>query len=392
MPATLTTIDAILKEVYEKQIQDQLQNDVVALKRIEKTSDGVTETSGGKYVDFPIRVRRNHGIGYRAEGGQLPAAGQQGYAEVHVPLRYGYGRFRLTGQAMKMSDTNEKAFARTLQEEQTGLKDDLVKDSARVIYGDGSGLLTMINDTATSATHAVLSTQYLEVGMIVDVQVASTGVTVLLNTTVDTISGLNVTFGGSFTGATTQGVYRQGNRSNEPSGFANIIADSGTLHTVDPASEPKWKATVKANGGTPRALSEGIMIETCDDVRVQGGKVSVIFTGLGVRRAYFNLLTQQRRYSNTKEFAGGFQGLAFHYGKEIPVVEDVDCPPNKAWFADESEFTVYQSEDWHYADDDGNILKWVRDYDSWEGFMRRYWEVGVHKRNAHALLSDLIEG
>lgn len=391
-PATMTTVDAILKEVYGPRIENQLQDEVVTLKRIERTSDGVVETVGGKYVDFPIRVRRNTGIGYRAEGGQLPAAGQQGYAAVHVPLRYGYGRCRLTGQTMQLAEKNYQAFASAMDNEMEYLKDDISKDSSRVVYGDGSGLLTSINDTATSATHAVLSTQYLEVGEKVDVQVKADGTTVLLNTDIVAISGLNVTFGASFTGATTQGVYRQGNRVNEPSGFGNIISATSTLHGVAPGTEPKWASTIKANGGTPRALSEGLMIETCDDVRKQGGKTSVIFGGLGVRRAYFNLLTQQRRYNNTKEFAGGFTGLAFNYGTEIPMVEDVDSPPNTMYFVDEDKLKVYRSREWHWADDDGSIFKWVVDYDSWEGFMRQYWEIGTSQRNAHAQLQDLIEG
>ena len=66
MPATLTTVNAILKEVYEPKIQD-LQHDAVALKRIEKSSDGVISEVGGKYVTFPLHTRRNSGIGARNE-------------------------------------------------------------------------------------------------------------------------------------------------------------------------------------------------------------------------------------------------------------------------------------------------------------------------------------
>jgi hypothetical protein len=392
MPATLTTIDAILKEVYEDRIQDLTQNEVIALKRVEQTSDGVTETTGGKYVDFPVRVRRNHGIGYRAEGSQLPASGQQGYAEVHVPLRYGYGRFRMTAQAMQLADSNEKAFAKALDREMDYLKEDLVKDSARIIYGNGSGLVAALDDATTSDTHAVVNAQYVEEGMIVDIVNMTTGAITQANTTVESVDGLNVTFADSFTAATTLGVYRQGNFNLEPSGFAALVDDDSELHTLDPSVEPKWASVVKGNGGTPRALSEGLMIETCDDVRRNGGTVKVIFTSLGVRRAYFNLLTQQRRFTNTKEFEGGFTGLAFNYGKEIPVVEDVDAPPETAWFVDDSDFTVYRTKDWHFADEDGNVMKWVTDYDTWEGFMRKYWEVGVHARNHHARLDDLIEG
>jgi len=134
------------------------------------------------------------------------------------------------------------------------------------------------------------------------------------------------------------------------------------------------------------------MIETCDLVRVNGGKTSLILGSLGVRRAYFNLLTQQRRYADTKEFAGGFNGLAFHYGKEVPMVEDVDAPPNKMRFIDESKFKVYRNKEWHWADDDGSVLKWVHDYDAWEGIMRQYWEIGTASRNAQASLDDITEG
>ena len=390
MPATLTTVDAILKEVYGPRLDSQLQNEVTALKRIERTSDGVTETAGGKYVDFPIRVSRNHGIGYRPEGGQLPAAGQQGYAEVHVTLKYGYGRVRFTGQLMVLADKNYQAFASAMDREMKFLKEDIMKDSARVVYGTGQGLIASITDTATSTTHTVDNPQYLEVDMKVDILVKTTGSPTggLVNTTVTAVTGNSVTFAGSFTGALTLGIYRTGNYGFEPVGFSGAIG-TGALFGL---THPKWESPVIANGGTPRALSEGLMIEVCDTVRRNGGKTSVIFTSLGVRRAYFNLLTQQRRYTDTKSFDGGFQGLAFNYGTEVPVVEDVDAPPNIMWFVDEDKFKIYRNKEWHWADDDGSVLKWVTDFDSWEGFMRQYWEIGLSSRNAQAKLADVIEG
>jgi hypothetical protein len=162
-----------------------------------------------------------------------------------------------------------------------------------------------------------------------------------------------------------------------------------------PAVQPKWKSTVKTNpagAGTLRPLSEGLMIETADAARTKGGKTTVIFTGLGVRRAYFNLLVQQRRYTDTKEFAGGFTGLAFNYGTEVPVVEDLDCRPNKMYFVDEKAMKIYRNREWHWGDTDGTVLKWVGGYDAWEGFMKQYSELGTTRRNGHAVLTDLIEG
>ena len=112
---------------------------------------------------------------------------------------------------------------------------------------------------------------------------------------------------------------------------------------------------------------------------------------LGVRRSYFGLLQGNRRYTDMKSFPGGFQGLPFMYGTEIPVVEDVDCPPGMMFFMDESKIKKYRRKPWYFADDDGAVLKWVRDYDTWEGVMKQYWEYGTTMRSAHSLHTGITE-
>ena len=400
--ATMTALTAILKEIYEGRIESQLQNEVVAAKRIERSSDGVVETVGGKYVDFPIRVGRNSGIGNRLENEALPTAGAQAYAAPHIPLTYCYGRVRLTGQLIELAEKNYQSFASALDEEMNGIKDDAAKDYNRQIYGNGTGVMANVTADGTN-TVTVDNIQYLEVGSFVDIRTRSTGAAIAVQRNVTAINEATkvVTYDGAdVTAAATEGIYREGNftggTSRELSGFEAIISDTLPLHGIDPALQPKWKATIRNNpaaAGTPRALSEGIMIEMCDAIRTKSGrKVTVIFTGLGVRRAYFNLLTQQRRYTDTKSFDGGFQGLAFNYGTEIPVVEDVDCRPNTAKFVDEKSLKIYRNRPWHWADTDGTALKWVTGYDAWEGFMKQYSELGTTHRNGHGSLNDIIEG
>jgi len=184
---------------------------------------------------------------------------------------------------------------------------------------------------------------------------------------------------------------RSGNLFREPYGVAALVGTQ-KLFNVDPASQPVWQSTINANGGTLRPLSEGLMIKMTDDVRVQGGKTSLILTSLGIRRAYFALLSQQRRYTNTKEFGGGMTGLAFNNGTEIPVVEDVDAPPNKMWFLDESAFKIYRDKDWSWLDTDGGIWKWVQNKDAFEAVIKQYWRIGIDRRNAQGLLTDVTEG
>lgn len=396
MVANMTTVNAALKEVYEGRIVSQLNSEVVALRRVESSSEGVTETVGGKYVTFPIRTKRNPSISYRAEEIALAAPGQQSYAAVQVSLKYGYGRFKITGQVMELADTNFQAFSSMLDEEMTGLKDDLVKDENRITYGNTlNGVLAKITDTTTSATHTVDTVQYLSVGMIVDVLDSGTG-SAAAGVVAATINSINtatktIVLSATTAGATTatSAIYRTGNRGVEPNGnFQNITASTGPLFGLDPATEPSWAGSTTAIGGI---LTETNMIKACDGTRTNGGKTSVIFTSLGVRRAYFGVLVGNRRYNDTKEFGGGFTGLAFNYGTEIPVIEDVDCPPGDMYYMDETKIKKYRRKPWFFADDDGAVLKWDRDYDRWEGMMKQYWEIGTSMRRAHARHTGVTE-
>jgi hypothetical protein len=98
-----------------------------------------------------------------------------------------------------------------------------------------------------------------------------------------------------------------------------------------------------------------------------------------------------RRYNEPKEFSGGLIGLAFNYEKEIPVVSDVDCPPNHIVFITESEIKEYRTKPWYFDDTDGNVMKYVIDFDQWEALMKQYWQLVTHQRNAHGKMTNVTE-
>jgi hypothetical protein len=405
MAATLATIESYLKEVYQGRIREQLNDEIVALKRITRSGAGVTNEVGGKYVTFPIHTRRNSGIGSRFESEALPTPGQQGHAAARVGLKYAYGGVQLTGQAISLSDTDAKAFAKALDNEVEGLKNDLMKDMNRQVYGSGNGAIGVATGANTGATVPVADARLFQVGMVVDTQ---TGTTVdntgLVVASVSLAVGANtVTF------TTTPGtaiasadiIVRKGSGiaaggTKELTGLAAIVSDSGTLYNIDPSVEAEWKATVDANGGTPRALSESLMIKMTDAIRTKGGSTTLILQSLGVRRAYFNLLSQLRQTVNTQEFTGGFSGLAFTTDRgEIPVVADVDAPLSTQWFINEDALTYYRDEEWHFLDKDGSMWKQVRDtngdYDAYYARMVEYHELGTDRRNSHGVIRDITE-
>jgi len=333
MGATMTTVNALLKEIYEPDVHDQLNNKVKGFKRIEKSSEGITDDVGGKYVTFPVRTGRNHGIGARNENEALPTPGQQKSAAARVGLKYLYGGINLTGQTLKLASKNFQAFASTLDEEMNGLKRDLAKDVNFQFYGFGTGVRASVTADAAN-TITVNSIQYLEKDMMIDVLDVTLATTRISNRKITGIVGLVVTYDGADGSASivaTDVVVRTGNANREMTGLGAIVKDTGTLYNIDPTVEPVWKAIVNANGGTNRALTEALMIKVVDDVQTNGGETTVGFTNLGVRRAYYNLLKIDRRYVNTQKFEGGFEGLAFATDEgDIPIVTDTDCPPNRS--------------------------------------------------------------
>jgi hypothetical protein len=398
----MTVVAGFLKEVYEDRFTAQYKTEVVGIRRLEKTSRGVTSRVGGHYVDFPIVTQRSQSIGYRLENEALQAAGNAQYTDVHIPLRYGYFRGELTGQVLRLAEKDYQAFASAMRKEMDIAKESVVKDSNRIFYGDGDGKLARVDaSTGPLGTVSVYDPSNLAPGMIVDIRdvagaLATGGDSRTITSVVEEADGTGtVTFSGAtdiVVVANDDYLMREDNYASgterEPQGLGKIVATSGTLFNVDPTTYPSWKGVVEDEGG---ALAEASMIKTCDRTRRNGGTTSVIFTGLGVRRAYFNLLVADRQFQNTKTFDGGFIGLPFNYGKEIPVVEDLDAPRNIMWFVDEKRLTIYQESDWHFMNEDGNTLKYVSGKDNWEYLLRKYWEFGTDQRGAHAQLINITE-
>lgn len=400
MGATLATVAALCKEIYQPRIAKQLNDESVTIKRVTRTSDGVTSEVGGKYVTFPIKTKRNAGIGARNENEQLPTAGQQGYNAARIGLKYLYGRIQLTGQTIELVESNPAAFTSALDSEVDGLKVDLLKDQNRQVFADGTGQVGNISAAATNATQTFKHVIWFQIGMQVDVIDGTTinnPTPTVKNSNISVLSVNNltnqVTFSASVTGAIGDVVVRTGNVNREWTGLTKIVSASGVLYNVDPAVETVWKSEVDSNSGTNRALSEGLMIYMTDRVRTNGGRTTLIVSGLGVRRAYFNLLSQQRQYVNTQKFEGGFSGLAFTTDAgEIPFITDIDCPPNTQWFLNEDEMKVYREGDWSFMNRDGSMWNRVANFDAYEATMFQYSELGIGRRNTFGVIQDITEG
>lgn len=262
MGSTLASIDATLKEVYEGEVRRQLPDEIVALKRVTRSSDGVSNETNGKYVTFPVHVRRNGGLGSRNEAEALPTPGQQGYAAARLALKSDYLGISLTGHAIDMSDSNQKAFAKSLDEEMDRARIDFKKDLNRQIYGNGSGAITTVRANGTGVNIIpVVDARLFWIGShVIDIVTAPSTVAVTARTVTarDLTPGANtITISGATVNVTAgQLITLTGSVNRELTGLGAIVNNTGVLYNINPATEPEWTSEVDSNGGTPRALSE----------------------------------------------------------------------------------------------------------------------------------------
>lgn len=398
MPASLTTVAGILKELYEDDVSMQLNDDVVLLKRIEGSSANIVSEVGGKYVTFPLHISRNAGIGARREKEVLPTAGNQGTTAARVGLKYLYGALGMTGQTFDLVETNYQGFISAMDLEVNRLKEDLAVDLNRQVYGNTTGVI-ITTSTVGSVTTATITSglTYLQIGEIMDVftpaqLIAETPKGTVTVTAIDTAAS-TVTFTPAVTLAAGDVWTRKGNANREWTGLGAIVQTTGTLYNVDPTVISVWKSTVDANGGTPRPLAESLIIKNVDAVRVNGAKTSVLLTTLGVRRAYFALLSQQRQYQNTQNYTGGFDGLKFTTDAgEIPLIADYMCTPNTIYGLSEKNIKLYREKGWSFMNRDGDTWsKAIDGSDAYQATMYQYSELGTDRRNAHFKIADVTE-
>ena len=83
MSATISTLNAILKEFYLAPIQEQLNQEVLVLELMEKAS----VDWAGRRVVIPLHTARNSGVDFAADDGTLPTAGSQTFVRAEVDAR-----------------------------------------------------------------------------------------------------------------------------------------------------------------------------------------------------------------------------------------------------------------------------------------------------------------
>ena len=394
--ASLTTLNSILKEFYLPPVVEQLNNEVLLLSRLDSSDQEIVGTK----AFIPVHTGRSGGIGARGEYVALPNPGNQAFARASYDLTYQYGIVRVSGPSQAKTASEAGAFLQSLRAELDGIRNDLKKDLARQLYGNGDGILA-VTGTTTASTTVVLNASAAEAinkgqlypGQYVDIGTPAAPTNVVSGDTIQSVNAAtpSITILTSVTTNGTQNVYRAGsnaaNVTYEMNGIKNLVPTAAnTFGGIDAtqAANAYWD-NIRDAAGT--AISQDRLMQAFNKVRIAGGEVSAIYTSYGVQRAFFNTFTAAINYIEPLKLEGGFQTLNF-MGK--PIIADIDAPQANVYLLDERFVKFFSNQDWHFLDEDNQPLKWDVNFDAWKSVLARYLNLGASRRNVHAVLTTNV--
>ena len=430
--ANVGTIGNILKEYYMGPVNEQLNNEVLLLSRLEARSEDLV----GKRAYVPLHTGRSTGIGARGELDTLPAAGSQVYDKAVYDLKYLYGRIQVSGPSMAKSKSDAGAFLQILKGELDGVRNDLRKDLARQVYGTGTGaiapLYQIVASATTSQTVVLDSLEPIRKGQLyvnMKIDVRNVDGTATANGSGATIASINpsdATYGNrpsmvltvttaiaadgagsdkyiTRAGASSDATYpSDANRlSNEVDGIQRIVSASTTNSlggiSVTPSTNGFWdnKRLVRGTdwsdsdpdvASSQTGVSLDLVQKAMNLVRLEGAMPSIILTTLGIQRDFYSLLQDQVRYTEPTQFRAGFSVLEY---AGMPLIADIDAPYGNMYILDESTLKVFSDQDFHFLDGDGNTLRQVPDKDAYEAIMVRYMNLGATKRSNQMVISGI---
>ena len=387
---SIETADNALKSFYLDAVTEAL--DLKAnplLAQIQKSSIDVV----GKDVKKLVKYGMNGGISAGSETGDLPASSPRDKVVFTSTLKNLYGTIEISDKALRAAANSEGAFVNLLNDEMQSLVKSASFNFGRMLYGDGTGLLGMIEEVVDTNKFAFESVKGIVEGMVVDfvdandeMIASAAGRKVLC---VDRKEKTVVVDGADLEGKVEGGMkmYLRGSKDYEITGLAAIFDEDRELYGVDRYTVPIMKPYIVDD---MEYVNEADIQKAIDAIEeTSGSKINFIVCSSGVKRALAKYYRDLGTVLPTIECAGGYKAMSFN---GIPVVADRFCPEGRMYLLNTDDFKIHQLCDWKWLEgEDGKILKQVPGKPVYTATLVKYAELMCERPNGQGVFWGIHE-
>ena len=386
---TLQSAQAALKDVYLDVLSNQLNYDTdPLLTKIKQSTTSVYGKNIIKLVPYGI----NGGFCAGDEADALPESAENKYLNFTSTLKNLFGTFEITDKAIRASSTDKGAFINLLDAEMNSLLASSKFNLARMLYGDGTGVLdteiTSYNKTKKSAVVTNISRYF--VGMQVDIYNSNVLVVNNLKIVDINVNTSTLYFDGSINAlesGTTYSVYCHGSKGNEIVGIDAIFNSNQTIYGL---SRSTYTSLVpythtQANNET---FDESLIQSAIDQIELQSnGTVDMLFAGRTARMLMINSLLSYRKNVDFSNLQGGVTTLSFN---GLPVYTYRFGKDNSILLVNSNDFTMHQLCDWEWlTNEDGSILKQKENYAIFTATLVKYADLICSRPSGQGLIKGI---
>lgn len=419
----LTDQTNLFKINYYKKSENMYNSENVLQGRIRKKHDF---TGKQKFVSTPLSF--SGGVG----SGQLPIANAGTYEGAVITAKKVYARAEMEREAIKASQGKAGAFVEATRESVQKAVESYMRNSSRILFGDGSGILGRGAAGAANVTgNGSVGTPYLVyiatgtafgafkeanfeekdhvqvvTGMNAGDNLGGTaeGTTTITNlleiVAVDastqkvSLVGTSAVLAGLVSGTApltqTSGLAMQRSYLLEPQGLDGVVNNS-SLSMYGIAHQRRWSSTIQAAGGS------GISVDKINllllDIRKKFGKTpKILMASFAQYRNLLALLEDQKIYNlPNRNLKGhmGFDGIEFQTSSgKLSVHVDRFVEDDRIYALNDDFIECHHRPGFGWFDDDGTVFMRKTDDDDYEARYGGYYENFITP-TAHGVISGL---
>lgn len=378
MALSISDVNAVLKKVIQPYIRDNVPTQTIILDQMKRNAD-VQFFNNNFYA--PIRTGKNSGIVNLASDNGSTRSGNASWSQASVGVKLLTGAFDITKLVIAATGNDKGAVQNMLTAQSKSMTSDYAKVINRQAYGDGYGVVGMVNATGTTnvavsypgtglsdtrstewygtVNNDISPTKYLAAGQVVGLGSAGARLGTISSLSVNKAAGLGtITFNAATVGTANEPIYivdgdGSGAGTSEAQGIRLALGtDAAGTYAGIARSVDGWLAQTDST-------SEALSLSRMEDVYLsaleyaQEGDTFAIFVNRKLFKKYGDLLTALRRTVNQTELLGGWTGLEFAAGKgKVGVFLDYDVPDGEVVILNFDTWTICQVEDMDWMDGD----------------------------------------